>query len=167
MEISNRDFVGNNQDLVGANFLYSQDFSKESTLNMSLDRLNATILATDEGINRELIKATRDTHYKLHAHSTGISSFKYRQMGADGTILNAGDERFVGNFDIAKDIRMKSRFDKYEKDDEWLPCCFGGYLTMPTYYQKGSKGLGGGVKGIFDCTCWKGPGECAISQVQY
>jgi hypothetical protein len=38
---------------------------------------------------------------------------------------------------------------------------------MPTYYQKGSKGLGGGVKGIFDCTCWKQPGECAVSAVQY
>jgi hypothetical protein len=165
--INNRDFVGNNQDFVGANFLYSQDFSKERTLNMSLEKMNATILATDEGIDSAVIKATRDTHYRLQAHSTGVSNFKYRQTGADGTILNAGDERFVGNFDIAKDIRMKSRFDEHETDDDWLPCCFGGYLTMPTYYQKAPKGFGSNVKAIFDCNCWKQPGECATTAVQY
>jgi hypothetical protein len=47
-----------------------------------------------------------------------------------------------------------------------MPCCFGGYLAMPTYYQKGSKGFGSNVKSIFDCTCWRQPGNCADANFQ-
>ena len=64
-EINNREFVGNNSDYVGANFLYNREFSEERSLNMSLERMNATILATDEAIDFSEIKATRDTQYKL------------------------------------------------------------------------------------------------------
>jgi hypothetical protein len=112
-QINNREFMGNNRDYVGANFLYNQAFSKERSLNMSLERLNATLFATDEAIDLGEVKATRDTQYRLQSHSTGIASFKYLQAGAgEGEILNAGDERFVGTYDIVKNIRMKSRFDQ-------------------------------------------------------
>jgi hypothetical protein len=40
-------------------------------------------------------------------------------------------------------------------DDDWLSCCFGGYLTEPTYYQEGTKGFGSNLTNIFDCTCFK------------
>jgi hypothetical protein len=42
-------------------------------------------------------------------------------------------------------------------DDDWLPCCYDGYLTMPKYYRMGSKGFGSNVKAIFDCTCFESP----------
>jgi len=155
--INNREFVGNNKDYVGANFLYNHEFSKERTLNMSLESMNATLLATDEAIDQAEVMATRDTEYKLKTHSSGIANFKWRQVDADDKILNAGEERFVGVYDITKNISMKSRFDKVTKDDDWLPCCSGGYLTMPTYYQTGSKGFGSNVKGVFDCSCYKVP----------
>jgi hypothetical protein len=29
----------------------------------------------------------------------------------------------VGTYDIAKNLRMKSRFDTIQKEDEWLPYC--------------------------------------------
>jgi hypothetical protein len=51
--------------------------------------------------------------------------------------------------------------------DDWLPCCYGGYSTMPTYYRKDPGGYGSDVMGLFDCTCWKQPGECATTAVQY
>jgi hypothetical protein len=154
-EINNREFVGNNKDFIGANFLYNHEFSKERSLNMELERLNATILASDEVIYTGEIKATRDTQYKLQTHSTGIAAFKYRQVGASNEILNEGDERFVGIYDITKNIRMKSRFDKIRKEDDWLPCCSGGFFGMNPVDQKAFKS----AKGVFDCTCNTVPAE--------
>jgi len=59
--------VGNNRDYVCANFLYNQVFSKERSLNMSLERLNATLFATDEAIDLGEVKATRDTQNRLQS----------------------------------------------------------------------------------------------------
>jgi hypothetical protein len=149
--INNRDFVGNNRDFVGANFLYNTEFSKERTLNASLERLNATILATDESLQDVLIKATRSTQYRLKAHTTGITNIKYRQVGPEGEIANAGDERFAGVYDIEKNILMKSRFDLYRAEDDWLPCCYGGWSDMN---YRDQKGFGKSARGVFDCACY-------------
>ena len=138
--INNREFVGNNKDYVGANFLYNHEFSKERSLNMNLVRMNATILATDEAIDLSEVKATRDTQYRLQSHSTGIANFEWRQVGTDDEILNAGDERFVGVYDIVKNMRMKSRFDTIQKEDEWLPCCYGGFAGMSMPDQRDLEG---------------------------
>jgi len=153
-EINNREFVGNSKDYAGANFLYNQEFSKERSMKMSLDRMNATILATDETINLGEVKATRDTQYRLQTHSTGIASFKWRQVDADDSILNEGNERYVGVYDIAKNIRMKSRFDLSRNDDSWLPCCSGGWSNMRLADKKG---FGTSAKGVFDCSCYNVP----------
>jgi len=40
-----------------------------------------------------------------------------------------------------------------QKSEDWLPCCFGGYLTMPLPYLGDMKLKG--AKGVFDCTCFK------------
>jgi len=157
-EINNREFVGNNHDYVGANFLYNHEFSEERSLNMSLERMNATILATDEAIDFSEVKATRDTQYRLQTHSTGIANFKWQQVGTDDEILNAGDERYVGTYDIVKNIRMKSRFDTIQKEDEWLPCCSGGFFSMNPVDQITLKS----AKGIFDCTCYTPPEKALL-----
>jgi len=149
-EINNREFVGNNKDYVGANFLYNHEFSEERSLKMNLLRMNATILATDEAIDLSEIKATRDTQYKLQSHSTGIANFEWRQVGTEDEILNAGEERYVGTYDIAKNMRMKSRFDTIQKEDEWLPCCSGGFFSMNPADQRSFKS----AEGVFDCTCY-------------
>lgn len=153
-EINNREFAGNNKDYVGDIFLYSDEFSKERSLNMSLDRLNVTILATDEAINLGEVKATKDMQYSLQSHSTGIANFKWRQVGAENEVLNTGDERFVGIYDIVKNIRMKSRFDLARNDDFWLPCCSGGWNDMRL---PDKKDFGASTKGVFDCTCYNVP----------
>jgi hypothetical protein len=152
--INNRDFVGNNRDFVGANFLYNTEFSKERSINASLERMNATVLATDESLQDVLIKTTRSTEYKLKAHTSGITNFKYRQVGADGEIVNAGDERFAGVYDIEKNILMKSSYDIDKYEEDWLPCCYGGWDTMN---YRDQKGFGKSAKGVFDCSCYKVP----------
>jgi hypothetical protein len=157
-EINNREFVGNNHDYIGANFLYNHEFSKERSLKMSLERMNATILATDEAIDYSEVKATRDTQYRLQSHSTGIANFEWKQVDTDDEILNEGDERFVGVFDIVKNLRMKSRFDTIQKEDDWLPCCSGGFFSMNPLDQISFKS----AKGVFDCTCYTPPEKALL-----
>ncbi|OPY52805.1 MAG: hypothetical protein A4E49_01758 [Methanosaeta sp. PtaU1.Bin112] len=67
------------------------------------------------------------------------------------------DEDYWGTYHIEKLMNLTSSVEEEEEDDDWLPCCSGGYLSMPEVYQMGSKGFGSDVKGIFDCTCFKAP----------
>jgi len=86
------------------------------------------------------------------------SNFEWRQVGTDDEILNAGDEWYVGVFDIFKNMRMKSRFDTILKVDEWLPCCSGGFFSMNPLDQRTLKS----AKGIFDCTCYTPPEKALL-----
>ena len=104
-----------------------------------------------ETINLGEVKATRDTQYRLQTHSTGIASFKWRQVDADDSILKEGDERYAGVYDIAKSIRMKSRFNLARNDDSWLPCCSGGFTSMSAADRKTLKS----AKGVFNCSCYE------------
>jgi len=67
------------------------------------------------------------------------------------------DEDYIGSFHMKKNMTLTWEEDDEEWDYAWLPCCSGGYLTMPTHYQTGSNGFGSDVKGVFDCTCNKKP----------
>ena len=63
------------------------------------------------------------------------------------------DEDYWGTYHIEKNMTLEVPYKEISKSDDWLPCCSGGYLTMPTYYQAGSKGFGSNLKNVFDCTC--------------
>jgi hypothetical protein len=65
------------------------------------------------------------------------------------------DEFYRGAFSLEKKMVISIKATYTQDDDDWLPCCFGGYLTEPAYYQKGSKGFGSNLTSIFDCTCSK------------
>jgi hypothetical protein len=75
------------------------------------------------------------------------------------------DEDYWGTYHIEKNMTLEVPYKKVTKSDDWLPCCFGGYLTMPTNYQKGSKGFGSNVKGVFDCTCFKAPAQAQYPRI--
>lgn len=148
--INARDFVGNNRDFAGANFLYNPELSMERDFDTRLDRLNASIFATDESIHSAEIMATKSMNYSLSSHSTGIANLKYKQLDADGALINENDERYVGEFDIARKLHIGSRFDTTKDYDHWLPCCTEGFSDMNPMDKKAYKS----AKGIFDCTCF-------------
>lgn len=75
------------------------------------------------------------------------------------------DEDYWGTYHIEKLMNLTSSVEEVEEDDDWLPCCSGGYLTLPEIYQKGSMGFGSDVKGIFDCTCFKAPATAEFPRV--
>jgi len=159
--INDRDFSGNNLDFVGTDLLYNKELSKSLVLEMRLDRMNATVLATDNEIIQAERKATRDLNFKLSAHTTGIADLKYQQSGTKldrksmtgYEVLNGGYERYSGSFNLTKDIRMKSKFDEVEMHEDWLPCCFQGWKDMNPVDKRSHS-----ADGIFNCTCFN-PGD--------
>jgi hypothetical protein len=162
--INHQETAGNNLDYAGANFLSSKTFTKDSSINMRLERMNVTVLATNKAIVEADFKATRDTDYRIRAHSTGIADLKYSQSGSKYlpvigyTAVNYDDERFVGTFDIDRQVHMSSEFKDLNTTDEWLPCCSGGFLDMPAWEQK----VWQSKAGIFDCTCYTPPKKALL-----
>jgi len=65
------------------------------------------------------------------------------------------DEDYWGTYHIEKNMTLEVPYHLIQKSEDWLPCCFGGFLTLPTTYQR-DLGLKG-AKGVFDCTCFKAP----------
>jgi len=65
------------------------------------------------------------------------------------------DEDYWGTYHIEKNMTLEVPYHLIQKSEDWLPCCFGGYLTLPTLAVK-DLGLKG-AKGVFDCTCFKAP----------
>ena len=63
------------------------------------------------------------------------------------------DEDYVGNFHIKKNMNLTTYAKEKEKEDSWLPCCFGGFSDMNYLDAKAFKSAGG----VFDCTCFKAP----------
>lgn len=143
-QINDRDFEGNNGDFVGANFLYNHELSKEQRSVIWQQRMNATVLATDDSIILAEFKPTKYLGYLIRANTTGIAdlSYKLRDSKYDAKhqnypALSVGEERYYGNFDLARKIEIRSVFEKSnDTDDEieswlpsWLPCCSGGWNT--------------------------------------
>jgi hypothetical protein len=153
--INDRDFAENNLDYAGTNLLYNTKLSKNLIVELSLERMNATVLATDDNIIQVERKATRDLNFRLSAHTTGIANIKFQQSGplfdrfspTNYEILNKGEGRYYGVFNLKENIRMKSGFDDLKPDDDWLTCCCQGWTDMNALDK-----IPHSSDGIFDCT---------------
>ncbi len=146
--LNDRDCVGNNLDSVGATFLYNKEFSKGRTAGLKLDRMNATVIATDDTIIRADVMPTRSTDYGLESHSTGIADLRYRQTYPDETAHNSGLERYYGTYDIKRNIEMRSVYSDLVNKTDWLSCCIEGCYGMdPVNSGWWSESE------VFDCVC--------------
>ncbi len=158
-EINDREFEGNNLDFAGSNFLFNKNLSKDTRVGLLIKGMNATVIATDNSILSAEFMPLKEMDYRITAQTTGITDLKYRQTGPDydtkrGTykVINEGDERYIGLYNISRHIHMNSDFQNITSDYDWLSCCYGGWDSM-NYYDK--KGFGASTKGLFDCTCYK------------
>lgn len=155
--INNREFISNGEDNIGANFLYNLKLTKEQNWNLSAGRLNATILATNDSILQAELFENKEIDYRLESHSTGIADLKFTQSGAqystetgDYILAAQGEERYSGDYNIVRHIRMRSNFSREKEDDEWLPCCSSGWAEM-SHRDK----VGHSADSVFDCTCFE------------
>lgn len=62
------------------------------------------------------------------------------------------DQVYTGTFYFATKMNLTLPVTKTVSEDEWLPCCFGGWLDM---INSDKKCFGVNAKTIFDCTCSK------------
>ena len=73
------------------------------------------------------------------------------------------DEDYWGTSHIEKNMILDVPYYKKTSSDDWLPCCSGGYLTMPASYIGDAKLKS--AKGIFDCTCFVAPTHAQFPKV--
>jgi hypothetical protein len=64
------------------------------------------------------------------------------------------DEDYLGSFSISKKFIAENLHKKKTWDDDWLPCCCGGWAMMKPLVQKD---FGMSAQGVFDCNCYDLP----------
>ncbi len=129
-EINDRDFEGNNHDFVGTNILYNRVLSKTRRSVMKIDRMNATVHATDDEILSVEFQPTKYLGYLTDIHSTGIVDLSYKQTGSSYdtkrqtySVISNGNERYYGTFNITRLLEMRSIFNssiETELEPEYL-----------------------------------------------
>jgi len=131
--ISSRECAGNNLDYAGSSLLYNTELSKDSDIGMLITRMNATVIATDDAILQADMMPEKEMHYDISTHTTGIADLKYgvSSLRAEPKkiaypLISEGEERYYGNYNISRRLRLKSSFPIYESEDHWLPCCSEG-----------------------------------------
>ena len=155
-QINDRDFEGNNGDFVGTSFLYNRELSKEQRSVIWLQRMNATVLATNDSILQAEFKPTKYLGYLIRANSTGIADLSYRFRDYRYDVkhqtyppLSEGDERYYGTYDLSRKIEMRSLFENLENENSWLPSC--AYDRNDTGYFD-QTGIETEANRVFDCT---------------
>jgi len=146
--INDRDCAENNLNGVSNNFLYNREFSMDRVANLELERMNATVKANNNTILKADVMPSISLNYNIKSHSTGIADLAYRQIGSSRSVVNYGEERYYGTFDIDRAIEMRSNFTDYTDDLDWLTCCVGGCSDIdsePTSIWDESS--------VFDCVC--------------
>lgn len=146
--INDRDRAGNNGDSVGSSFLYNTELSRERDVALRLERLNATIIATNDTILRADVFATRSTLYETTSHSTGIADLRYRQTDSRGEVTSLGEERYDGTYEITRRVEMELVYAIDDNETDWLSCCVGGCSDLDPCTL-----LPEGRAGVFDCVC--------------
>ena len=65
------------------------------------------------------------------------------------------DEDYTGSFHITKNMNLTTHSEEEEKEDLWLPCCYGGFGDLNYADARVFKS----ARGIFDCTCFIVPSK--------
>lgn len=120
-------------------------------------KYNATYDPIFEGVGFTQMRINEDvTNGKVHIGALqGNPKPKYGMAWRDPNLEI--DEDYIGTYHIEKNITINSPLNWNKPSGDWLPCCFGGWDTMPAPYKGGQGGFGSSAKGIFDCTCYKWP----------
>ena len=156
-QINDRDFEGNNRDFVGSNLLYNPVLSEERRSIMWLERMNATVLATNDAILGAELMPTKYLGYTISTQTTGIADLRYKQTSPqydvkrrDYPAINEGEERYYGTYYLGRTIEMRSKFENNTATEEnWLPCLIGDCTGVSFQTQYGKSG-----EAFFNCSCY-------------
>jgi hypothetical protein len=141
--INDRDCAGNNLDSVRTNFFYNRELSKDRKADLQLDRMNSTVIATNDTIFHAYFMPTKSLDYQVESHSTGIADLMYKQIDPGRIVFNQGVERYYGDYNITRKLRMRSIFTNDTTEEEWLTC---SEMNIDTGTWNESE--------VFDCVNW-------------
>ncbi len=130
--ISDRDFLGNNLDYVGASHLYVQDLKEERAAFLELKNAWFEGILNNETktIISDKFMPSKTTDYILKSRFKGHAVLKYRQAAYDRTTAKESVESYWGSFAIDRRITMESTGRNFsEMEAIWLPCCSYGKNT--------------------------------------
>jgi len=143
---------------MNARFNYLDTLSK----NLSSELYWKLVNTTDE-YESNLDNSTR-TKLNFEAAFSGSGHVGVLDMSRnvhDADILI--DEDYRGTYYITKNMSHETKYILKRQIDEWLPCCSGGYLTMPATYIGDAKLKS--ARGIFDCTCFNAPTKAEFPRI--
>ena len=60
------------------------------------------------------------------------------------------DNDYIGDFQVQKTMKLEITKSREYSQEDWLPCCMGGFFDLPSYNFDAQYAS---WKGIFDCTC--------------
>jgi hypothetical protein len=131
-KINSRKSWTNNGDYVKAYFHDSPELIYQWAALSILERMNATVMATNEHIISADFMPTRYLGSKMNVHATGIADLSYMLRGSDYSftgkmypVLVQYDQRFYGSFNLSQLAETRSIFTEDNSSDQycWLPCC--------------------------------------------
>lgn len=136
--INDRDYGVNNGDYVASNSLYNTNLAKDRKLVLFHERMNATVMATNQSLIEARFEPTGILAYNAYSNTTGIQDLSYRFSGSKyGGMrgypsLSGNDERYYGNFSITRKILVKKKFDYiyYNEDEDPIGACC---TTLPQF----------------------------------
>jgi hypothetical protein len=138
-------FAGNdNVSVLKASFDQVQVLNKEVATKISSEASYESLTSQSYG--------SFASSMKLNAVFNGTG-----QIGAYVGTLNGDnpdvlvDEYYRGTFTISKKMNIGLKTSLTQNEDEWLPCCSGGWINM-NYIDK--KSFPVDVNRVFNCTCF-------------
>ncbi len=124
--ISDRDFMGNNLDYVGASFIRTKDLKKTRGAFMELKGAWFEVLLnnTTKTLYYDRFLPAKTIDYRLDSSFQGQAVLKYKQA-EDRNIAKENVEIYTGSFTIRRGITMGPSGRKNITDGwvNWLPIC--------------------------------------------
>ncbi len=131
----------NNASALEASFDHAQALNKEMTTKVS-----------GMGSYEDILSSTSfEGSMDLNAVFNGTAQIGAYVGPLNGTNPNVlMDEYYLGTFTISKKMKIGFKSSLTQEEEEWLPCCSGGWINM-NYIDK--KSFPVDVNRVFNCTC--------------
>lgn len=135
---------------------YAKAINKDLLAKVEYEHYNDTDEMPSKGLARSLMNldmgvTSGTAHIGMLQGNITLDSLD-RDKNAWNKPNIAIDEDYTGTFNLATKMNLTLPVTEILSEDEWLPCCSGGWTDM---MNTDKKAFGVDAKGIFDCTCPK------------
>jgi hypothetical protein len=132
---------------------YAKNFG--GNVSMNLEFLRLEVMAKEISANLRVSSFSKNDNTVAsglhHATKTNLNAAFFGQGHINvRTTDEAIDEDYHGAFAIIKKMALEGDIKLNQVDDDWMPCCMGGWENM-TAHEKMDFGIS--AEGIFDCSC--------------